>query len=480
LLAKRIALTLFDSGTAKTTINGLGSLSTPSLIPGLPPTSSSNNIDTSFTLIQPSLPIGSQKGSFTASQVRSDAPKNTPPTATSTEQKDVSSEEASKTLLEESAKLLRQSFLAAFYQSDAPYATLNAQNGSEVNSDVRCSTIQQNNQPLSSKTNDSQISSKPVEGIGQPSKPPHLASPFDLSVSSTSLAKQKREEISEQEQSIPSALTSRSYNDFHFLPGNGYLFGGDVSASGVYNVSSPDASKRSARSDASSNPLFMAESYAMLAVESAMEASQHDAYLPCSRILSGTGDDQQCQIVLRSNSIDNIDGVVNLLAKQLSHKEQEVPLEKEELRDSKSHGALTTESSSHGTVSYEGKTPYNTLPMQRDLGYTATYEAMNIKPSYVSASERSCNPSTETESFSALESLRGSTNSENTESSASDGGSSSESSHCDRSVRRKRDHIEAEPSTKLPSRDAKRSRKENSMVREDTSSTSSNDVITTS
>ncbi|GAX15734.1 hypothetical protein FisN_3Lh172 [Fistulifera solaris] len=440
------------------TMNGFGSLSAPSLIPGLPPTPSSN-LGTPFTPIQPSLPISAQKSSFIASQVSSDAPKNTSPTAIFTEQKDVSSEEAAKTLLEESAKLLRQSFLAAFYQSDAPNSILNAQNGLEVKSEVPCSTTLESSQPLVAKTNDSQTSSKPGKRIGQSSESLHLAPPFDLSVSSTSLTKQKGE------QSIPSALTSRSYNDFPFITGNSHLLAGNVSAIGVYNLSSPDASKRAARSNASSNPLFTAESYAMFAVESAMEASQHDAYLPCSRIYSGTGDDQQCQIVLRSNSIDNIDGVVNLLAKQSTQKQQEVPLEKGELRDSKSHGALSTESSSHGAGSYEGKTSYSTLSMQRDPGYTATYEAMNFKPAYVSASERSCYPSTESESFSALESLRGSTNSENTESSPSDGGSSSESSDCGHSVRRKRDHTEGEPSTKLPIRDAKRTRKEFAMIK---------------
>jgi hypothetical protein len=454
-------------------MNGFGSLSAPSLIPGLPPTSSSN-LGTPFTLIQPSLPISSQKGSFIASQVSSDVPKITAPTTTSTEQNNVSSEDAAKNLLEESAKLLRQSFLAAFYQSDAPNTTLNAQNGLEVKSDVQCSTTQQNNHALSAKTHNSNISGG---RMSQLSESPNLASPFDLSGASTSLAKHNRGSLSEKEHS---AITSRSYNEFQFPTGNGHLLGGKVSASGVYNMTSPDGSKKSARSDASSNPLFTAESYAMFAVESAMEASQHDAYLPCSRILSGTGDDQQCQIVLRSNSIDNIDGVVNLLSKQSTQKEQEVPLEKDKSRDSKMRGALITESNNHGAGGNERKISYDTLSTQRDLGYTATYEAMNIKPTYVSASERSCNPSTESESFSALESLRGSTNSENTESSASDGGSSSESSDCGHSVRRKRDHTEGEPSTKLPSRDAKRTRKEMTMAKEDASSTSSNDLRTTS
>ena len=407
------------------------------------------------------MPISSQTSSFVAPrQGRNNIEKHGSFAVTTKDNNDASNQGAAKALLEESSKLLHQSFLAAFYQSD------NQTDGTGTNNEIRCSSTQQNNpvqinsQPIPTRMNESQ---RPAEPEGKLNYHPTL---LNKNVHSP----RNSEVVSEQQQSNSPALTSRSFDELHIFPGSEHVLARNCSSSSIGNTPKysqfVDTTKRSTKSDASkqtSNPLFTAESYAMFAVESAMAASQHDAYLPTSRILSGATNDHRCQYaVLRSNSIDNIDGVVNLLAEQSNRKEHRQSMEREDRWGSHSYDFLTTERVRQGAVSYGEESTDSVSPSHEDLGYTATYQSLNnSKSAYVSASERSCNPSTETGSSSAVDSSRDSTNSENTEASASDSGSSSESFDSGRKARRKREDALLESDIRVLSRNAKRSRKEN-------------------
>lgn len=476
-------------------MNGLGSFSAPHLLHGLLPTTTSQNQAPGApqTPIAPLLSINTGMAPLFPPPV----PRNSNTclsTAASTNQKVVSSQEAAKSVLEESAKLLHQSFLDAFYRSDNSASNNGRTDGVGTTDDVQCSSTLQgrqekkpfdHNQAASTRTDESK---RPPELEGKynyRSTLPDLLSTFDQG---TSIPNQKHsgqlnpESFSQLKQSNFPPLTSRSFDELHPFLGSESSPDGNISGSSLSNRSasfqSPTITKDSTKlnfPEPTSNPLFTAESYAMFAVESAMAASQHDAYLPCSRIVVGTSKHQHDH-VMRTNSIDNIDGVVKLLAEQSNRKERRPWMGNKE-RESNSYDSVKDEMKAvqQETVYYEKKTASKASSCE-DPRYTTAYQASNTNSSYVTASERSSNPSTETESSSALESSRDSTNSENTEASASDGGSSFASFDSRRNEKRKRELTTPEMDSKILSGEAKRHRRGSSKNEEYSSSTNSSDV----